>query len=85
MVRFMLQNPEVVMEVTGHTDHVGSESYNLELSMKRAESVVLELKKRNIEPWRLKSRGMGFSVPIGDNDTEEGRSANRRTEFKVLQ
>ncbi|HEY5510015.1 MAG TPA: OmpA family protein [Prolixibacteraceae bacterium] len=84
MARFMLQNPEIVMEVTGHTDHVGSEAYNLELSSKRAETVVAELKKRNIPAWRLKSRGMGYSVPVGDNNTEEGRSANRRTEFKVL-
>ena len=84
MARFMLLNPEVVMEVTGHTDHVGTEAYNLELSRNRAEAVVAELKKRNIAPWRLSSKGMGFAVPVGDNNTEEGRSANRRTEFKVL-
>lgn len=84
MARFMQLNPEVVMEVTGHTDHVGTEAYNLELSRNRAEAVVAELKKRKIAPWRLSSKGMGFSVPVGDNNTEEGRSANRRTEFKVL-
>ena len=84
MARFMTGNPDVVMEVTGHTDRVGTEAYNLELSRKRAETVVTELKKRNIEAWRLKSRGMGYAVPVGDNNTEEGRSANRRTEFKVL-
>ncbi|MEI7422155.1 MAG: OmpA family protein [Prolixibacteraceae bacterium] len=85
MVQFMLLNPEVVMEVTGHTDHVGTEAYNLELSRNRAETVVAELKKRNVSAWRLRSKGMGFSIPVGDNNTEEGRSANRRTEFKVLQ
>jgi outer membrane protein OmpA-like peptidoglycan-associated protein len=85
MARFMTGNPDVVMEVTGHTDRMGTEAYNLELSRKRAEAVLTELKKRNIETWRLKSRGMGYSVPVGDNNTEEGRSANRRTEFKVLQ
>lgn len=84
MAQFMQINPEVVMEVVGHTDNIGTEAYNLELSAKRAEAVVAELKKRNIEPWRLQSQGKGFYVPIGDNNTEEGRSENRRTEFRVL-
>lgn len=83
MVQFMKQNPCVVMEVVGHTDRVGTEAYNLELSKKRAEAVVLELKKRQIGPYRIKSRGVGFSFPVGDNNTEEGRSANRRTEFLI--
>jgi len=83
MAQFMMENPGVVMEVVGHTDRVGTEAYNLELSKKRAEAVVLELKKRKIEPYRIKSRGVGFSVPVGDNGTEEGRSANRRTEFQI--
>ena len=59
------------------------EAYNLALSQKRAEAVVSELKKRNIEPFRLTGKGVGFSVPVGDNSTGEGRSANRRTEFLV--
>ncbi len=83
MVLFMKNNPEVVMEVVGHTDRTGSESYNLDLSQKRAEAVARELLKRNIEPYRIKSKGVGFSMPVGDNESEEGRSANRRTEFKV--
>ncbi len=83
ITQFMLQNPGVVVEVVGHTDHVGTKEYNLELSAKRAEAVVLELKKRNVEPWRLKSRGAGFAFPVGDNETEEGRRANRRTEFLI--
>ncbi len=83
MAQFMRQNPSVVMEIVGHTDHVGTEAYNLELSRKRAEAVATELTKRNIELYRIKSRGAGYSVPIGDNATEEGRSANRRTEFVV--
>ncbi len=83
MVQFMKQNPGIVMELVGHTDRVGTESYNLELSKKRAETVASELVKRGIEPYRIKSRGAGFSVPVGDNATEEGRSANRRTEFWI--
>ncbi|MCX6220562.1 MAG: OmpA family protein [Bacteroidia bacterium] len=83
MAQFMKMNPSVSMEVVGHTDKVGTEAYNLSLSQKRAEAVVGELKKRNIEPFRLTGRGVEFSVPVGDNSTEEGRSANRRTEFMV--
>ncbi len=83
MSRFMKINPTVSMEVVGHTDNVGTEAYNLELSRKRAEAVVVELKKREVEPYRLSSRGVGFSVPVGDNNTEEGRQANRRTVFIV--
>jgi len=83
MTKFMVDNPGVVIEVVGHTDKIGTEGYNLELSRKRAESVVLELVLRQIDPGRIGSRGAGFSEPVGDNATEEGRSANRRTEFLV--
>ncbi len=83
MQYFMKQNPGVVMEIVGHTDNIGTATYNLELSEKRAEAVVQELKKRGIEPWRIGSKGVGFSVPVGDNSTEEGRRSNRRTEFII--
>jgi len=83
--RFMLLNPGIVVEVIGHTDHVGTKEYNLVLSAKRAEAVAGELKKRGIAPWRLKSKGAGFDFPVGDNETEEGRSANRRTEFRIVE
>jgi outer membrane protein OmpA-like peptidoglycan-associated protein len=83
MELFMKQNPGVVMEVAGHTDNVGTAAYNLELSGKRADAVVQELKKRGIEPWRISSKGFGFKVPVGDNSTEEGRRLNRRTEFLI--
>jgi outer membrane protein OmpA-like peptidoglycan-associated protein len=83
ITKFMNDNPGVVVEVVGHTDKVGTEGYNLELSRKRAVSVVQELVRRNIDPGRIRSRGAGFSSPVGDNTTEEGRSANRRTEFLV--
>ncbi len=83
MAQFMKLNPGVVMEVVGHTDNVGTKEYNQELSDKRAGAVAQELIKRKIEPSRIKSRGAGFSSPVGDNNTEVGRSANRRTEFLV--
>ncbi len=83
MAQFMALNPGVVIEIVGHTDNVGTKEYNLELSEKRAAAVVLELLQRKVEPYRLKSRGAGFSSPIGDNNTEAGRSDNRRTELRV--
>jgi outer membrane protein OmpA-like peptidoglycan-associated protein len=83
MAMFMTLNPEVIMEVVGHTDRTGTEKYNLDLSQKRADAVARELLKRKIEPYRIKSKGVGFSIPVGDNNSEEGRSANRRTEFLV--
>jgi outer membrane protein OmpA-like peptidoglycan-associated protein len=83
MAQFMKMNPKVVMEVVGHTDNVGTKEYNLELSKKRAGEVVQQLIERKIEPYRIKSRGAGFSFPVGDNNTEGGRSANRRTVFQV--
>lgn len=83
MAQFMKINPGVVMEVVGHTDNVGTKDYNLELSGKRAAAVVQELLQRKIEPYRLKSRGAGYSFPVGDNNTEEGRRGNRRTDFQV--
>jgi len=85
MAQFMFNNPDVTMEVIGHTDRTGSESYNIDLSRKRAEAVVQELLKRKVKPYRIKGKGVGYSMPVGDNDSEEGRSANRRTEFQVVQ
>jgi outer membrane protein OmpA-like peptidoglycan-associated protein len=83
MAQFMKMNPGVIMEIVGHTDNVGTKEYNLELSEKRAAAVVQELLQRKIEPYRLKSRGAGNSSPVGDNNTEEGRRDNRRTDFVV--
>ena len=83
MTKFMQDNPGIVVEVVGHTDKVGTVGYNLELSRKRAESVVQALIQRKIDPGRITGRGAGFSEPVGDNTTEAGRSANRRTEFLV--
>jgi len=85
IVDFMTQNPRLVIEIGGHTDHQGSESYNLVLSGKRAESVVKDLISMGIASTRLKSKGYGYSIPMADNSTEDGRAQNRRTEFKILE
>ncbi len=85
IVDFMKKNPGLVIEIGGHTDLQGSENYNLPLSGNRAEAVVQYLIANGISPSRLRSKGYGFSVPVGDNSTDAGRALNRRTEFKILQ
>ncbi|MEL6954572.1 MAG: OmpA family protein [Pseudomonadota bacterium] len=74
----------VEMEIGGHTDSQGRESMNARLSQARADAVLNGLLGRNILIGNLSSRGYGESRPIADNETEEGREANRRIEFRLL-
>jgi len=74
----------MTIEVRGHTDAKGSDSYNLRLSENRAKSVVDYLVSKGVNPKRLKYKGYGKSIPIDTNETEEGRSKNRRVEFKII-
>lgn len=76
--------PRMRIEIGGHTDAKGSDSYNNKLSEGRAKAVVDYLISKGVEPKRLKSQGYGKSRPIDNNDTEEGRANNRRVEFKIL-
>ena len=80
----LVLNPGLHVEISGHTDNTGTAVYNMALSEKRAEEVVNYLREKGIETERLIARGYGEEVPIADNDTEEGRAMNRRTELKVL-
>ena len=80
----MKENQNIRVEISGHTDNVGSASYNNELSRERAKSVVDYLIKKGIDKDRLEYKGYGFRKPIADNDTEEGRQQNRRTEFEII-
>lgn len=80
----MRKYPDVHFEVGGHTDNTGDAAENLILSQQRAEVVVAELVKRGIDPLRLKAVGYGQMRPSTDNDTEEGRAQNRRTELKII-
>ena len=75
--------PDVNLLVTGHTDAVGDKDYNIDLSNRRADAVVAYLARRGIDDGRLASSGLGFSQPIADNSTEEGRAANRRIEIRA--
>ena len=75
---------DVPIEVAGHTDSQGRESMNLTLSQTRAEAVIDALLARRVLTAKLLARGYGESSPIADNDTEEGREANRRIEFRLI-
>ena len=75
--------PDKHIRIEGHTDNVGSEEFNLNLSELRAKEVYKYLVSKGIVEERLIFKGYGYSQPIGSNDTSEGRALNRRTEFKV--
>lgn len=78
------RNPQLKLFIAAHTCAIGSEEYNLRLSQRRAKAVKGELVKRGIPPPSIRFRGKGFSEPVADNDTPEGREKNRRVEFKIL-
>lgn len=73
--------PPMQMEIGGHTDSQGSESGNQALSQARAEAVLLALQGRRVDVSGMTAKGFGEALPIADNQTEEGREANRRIEF----
>ncbi|MDR3189070.1 MAG: OmpA family protein [Prevotellaceae bacterium] len=85
VVAMLNDNPYLRIEVSGHTDNTGSAEFNYKLSMERAKAVVDYLIKERIDAGRLTYVGYGFDQPIESNATAEGRRANRRTEFKVLE
>jgi len=81
-VHVLKLNPGLTAEIQGHTDGIGSVSYNLKLSERRALSVKRELINQGIEGKRLTTHGFGKSEPVASNDTEEGRAYNRRVTYK---
>lgn len=80
----LTENPEIRIQIIGHTDAVGSDKDNQILSEGRANSVRQNMIDRGIDPSRIEAIGKGESEPIATNDTEEGRAKNRRVEFIVL-
>ncbi len=80
----LIAHPDVKVEVGGHTDAVGSEAYNLNLSEKRAKAVMDYLTKKGVPAAQLTSKGYGESKPIADNGTPEGKAKNRRVELKRM-
>lgn len=84
LARFLHKNPAMVIEIQGHTDNVGSKSYNRELSENRAKTVYEALLQLGVQTKQLVFQGYGDSQAVADNNTEAGRAINRRTQFKVL-
>jgi len=83
--KMLNENPTIKVEIQGHTDSKGSDSYNLALSDRRAAAVVAYLVTNlGVDPSRLTSRGYGESMPIATNDTDAGRALNRRVEFAII-
>jgi outer membrane protein OmpA-like peptidoglycan-associated protein len=85
LIKLMNDNPNIKIEISGHTDNIGSAAYNQKLSESRAKAVVDYLIEHGIDKSRLSYMGYGFDKPIAPNDTEEGRQLNRRVEFKIVE
>ena len=79
----MIKYPNSLVDVMGHTDSTGSDSYNQDLSRRRAESVANYLVSRGVAQARLASIGYGEQYPRADNATAEGRALNRRVEIRI--
>ncbi|WP_153798494.1 OmpA family protein [Foetidibacter luteolus] len=83
LVLLLKDNPTITAQVNGHTDNTGADASNLKLSESRSKAVVDYLTSKGIAANRLKWKGFGASKPVADNNTEEGKAKNRRTEFVI--
>ncbi|MCL2022156.1 MAG: OmpA family protein [Betaproteobacteria bacterium] len=79
--KLMKSNPQLRLQVVGHTDSTGNDAHNKDLSNRRAASVIRALAQAGIDAKRFASRGAGASEPVAGNDSEEGRAKNRRVEL----
>jgi outer membrane protein OmpA-like peptidoglycan-associated protein len=85
LAAFLESHPDIHVELAGHTDNVGSETYNVKLSEERAAVVRQALISKGIEEERLSAKGYGSMKPIVPNDTDEHRAMNRRTEMIIVE
>jgi peptidoglycan-associated lipoprotein len=91
LVELLNDNPEIKIEMSSHTDSIASNTYNIQLSQRRAESTVAYLIRKGIAAERMVAKGYGEEKPIARNtnpdgsDNPDGRQRNRRTEFKILE
>ena len=85
LISLMKEVPTLKIELSGHTDNIGKDDYNLKLSQNRADAVKNYLVSRAVDPNRIDAVGYGETRPIVSNDTKEGRASNRRTEFEIIE
>ncbi|MBS1599794.1 MAG: OmpA family protein [Bacteroidetes bacterium] len=83
LISTLKSHPELHLTIEGHTDNTGSAAHNMTLSDQRANAVKSYLVKKGISPDRITAIGYGQEKPISDNNTNKGKSANRRVEFKL--
>ncbi|MEI6816508.1 MAG: OmpA family protein [Bacteroidota bacterium] len=83
-VEYLKENPDLKIEIRGHTDNVGSTAGNMALSTDRAFTVRQYIQEKGIDGGRLSHKGYGSSMPVAGNDSDEGRARNRRTEFVII-
>ena len=84
VITFLKENPSIRITINGHTDNVGTDDYNQQLSTHRAEAVYDYLTGAGVRKERLDFRGYGPDKPVADNTTEAGRQKNRRIAFEIL-
>jgi OmpA-OmpF porin, OOP family len=84
LVAYLKNKEDIKIEIAGHTDNVGKDADNLKLSQQRADAIRNYVLKKGIQPSRVTAKGYGTAEPVADNDTDEGRQLNRRTEVRVL-
>ncbi|MFM7710025.1 MAG: OmpA family protein, partial [Ferruginibacter sp.] len=83
LAALLIENPNVRIQINGHTDNVGKTTDNLLLSKQRANAVFEYLSRQGIDTRRMTSKGWGDTKPVSSNDTEEGKALNRRTEIVI--
>lgn len=84
IAEILMKNPTHKVLITAHTCRIGSYQYNMDLSLRRARSVKKYLTSKGVIPTYIRFRGKGYTEPIADNRTPEGRARNRRVEFHIL-
>ena len=84
LVALLKANPDLPIEISGHTDDVGKDADNLLLSQKRAKSVVDYLAQKGVNILKIKAEGYGKTRPFVQNNSDENRKLNRRIEVKFL-
>jgi len=84
LAKILQEHPDRKVEISGHTCSIGTEAYNLDLSNRRAKSVINYLISIGCDGAKLMPKGYGESMPIASNEIEDGRAQNRRVEFRFL-